>query len=69
TDKQLEVLEGLSRGVSNKAIARDLDIAETTVKTHVSAILRRLGVQSRVQAVLLAGELDLPAYLAERRSR
>lgn len=69
TDKQLEVLEGLSRGVSNKAIARDLDIAETTVKTHVSAILHRLGVQSRVQAVLLAGELDLPAYLAERRSR
>ncbi|MFP4137861.1 MAG: response regulator [Halomonas sp.] len=69
TDKQLEVLERLRRGASNKGIARDLDIAETTVKTHVSAILRRLGVKSRVQAVLLADELDLAAYRAERRGR
>ncbi|MGM0639074.1 MAG: response regulator, partial [Pseudomonadota bacterium] len=57
TDKQLEVLELLSRGASNKGIARELDVAETTVKTHVSAILKKLGVASRVQAVLLAGEL------------
>jgi DNA-binding NarL/FixJ family response regulator len=69
TDKQLEVLERLHRGASNKGIARELDIAETTVKTHVSAILRRLGVKSRVQAVLLAGQLDLAAYRAERRGR
>jgi DNA-binding NarL/FixJ family response regulator len=69
TDKQLEVLARLARGASNKGIARELDIAETTVKTHVSAILHRLGVKSRVQAVLLAGELDLAAYRAERRAR
>ncbi|KAA0015028.1 response regulator transcription factor [Salinicola corii] len=69
TDKQLEVLEALGQGASNKGVARKLGIAETTVKTHVSAILRRLGVTSRVQAVLLAGELDLAAYLAERRGR
>lgn len=68
TGKQLEVLELLSQGASNKGIARELNIAETTVKTHVSAILRKLGVASRVQAVLLAGELDLPAYRAGGRS-
>lgn len=69
TEKQLEVLEALGHGASNKGIARKLGIAETTVKTHVSAILRRLGVTSRIQAVLLAGELDLAAYLASRRGR
>ncbi len=67
TDKQLEVLLRLSRGVSNKVIARELDIAETTVKTHVSAILRKLGVPGRVQAILAAGEADLEALLAERQ--
>ncbi|MFC2990511.1 response regulator [Halomonas tibetensis] len=68
TDKQLEVLELLSRGASNKGIARELDVAETTVKTHVSAILRKLGVASRVQAILLANELDLTRYRAGHRS-
>lgn len=67
TDKQLEVLLRLSRGASNKVIARELDIAETTVKTHVSAILRKLGVPGRVQAILAAGEADLEALLAERQ--
>lgn len=68
TDKQLEVLIRLSRGASNKVIARELEIAETTVKTHVSAILRKLGVAGRVQAILAAGALDLEALLAERRA-
>lgn len=68
TDKQLEVLIRLSRGASNKVIARELAIAETTVKTHVSAILRKLGVSGRVQAILAAGSLDLEALLAERRA-
>ena len=68
TDKQLEVLLRLSRGASNKVIARELDIAETTVKTHVSAILRKLGVPGRVQAILAAGEADLEALLAERQA-
>jgi DNA-binding NarL/FixJ family response regulator len=68
TDKQLEVLIRLSRGASNKVIARELDIAETTVKTHVSAILRKLHVSGRVQAILAAGALDLEALLAERHA-
>lgn len=66
TDKQLEVLIRLTRGASNKVIARDLDIAETTVKTHVSAILRKLEVPGRVQAILAAGEADLEGLLARR---
>lgn len=68
TDKQLEVLIRLSRGASNKVIARELEIAETTVKTHVSAILRKLHVSGRVQAILAAGALDLEALLAERHA-
>lgn len=48
-------------------IARELEIAETTVKTHVSAILRKLGVSGRVQAILAANDADLEALLAERR--
>ncbi|MFO7648498.1 MULTISPECIES: LuxR C-terminal-related transcriptional regulator [Halomonas] len=69
TDKQLEVLARLARGDSNKAIARELGIAETTVKTHVSAILRRLGVGSRVQAILVAGEVELGERDVVRRQR
>jgi DNA-binding NarL/FixJ family response regulator len=67
TAKQLEVLARLSRGASNKLIARELDIAETTVKTHVSAILRKLGVASRVQAILVADQTDLATRLAQHR--
>ncbi|WP_372610610.1 response regulator [Halomonas sp.] len=67
TDKQLEVLACLARGASNKIIARELEIAETTVKTHVSAILRKLGVASRMQAIVLAGQADLATLLARRR--
>ncbi|MCE9682554.1 response regulator transcription factor [Halomonas alkalisoli] len=58
TDKQVEVLEHMTRGESNKQIARELGIAETTVKTHVSAILRKLGVSSRVHAILATSELE-----------
>jgi len=66
TDKQLDVLSCMSQGMSNKQIARELTIAETTVKTHVSAILRKLGASSRVHAIVIAGEEDLSAYLARR---
>ncbi|MBP6699836.1 MAG: response regulator transcription factor [Halioglobus sp.] len=52
TPRQLAVLALLEKGMSNKAIARELDIGEITVKAHVSAILRKLGVDNRVQAVL-----------------
>lgn len=58
TRRQLLVLERMSMGESNKQIAYNLNIAETTVKAHVSAILRKLGVHNRMQAVLCAGSLD-----------
>lgn len=57
TPRQGMVLGLLERGLSNKQIARELDIGEITVKAHVSAILRKLGVENRVQAVLAAREL------------
>ena len=54
TRKQLLVLERMTKGESNKQIAYTLEIAETTVKAHVSAILRKLNVHNRVQAILSA---------------
>ncbi|NBF06657.1 response regulator [Pseudomonas sp. Fl5BN2] len=63
TRKQLLVLERMTKGESNKQIAYTLDIAETTVKAHVSAILRKLNVHNRVQAILSAGDIDFGAYL------
>ncbi|SDX32123.1 two component transcriptional regulator, LuxR family [Marinobacter mobilis] len=63
TRRQLLVLERMSRGESNKQIAYNLNIAETTVKAHVSAILRKLGVHNRVQAILSAGDVDFSQYL------
>ncbi|HET9821384.1 MAG TPA: response regulator [Burkholderiaceae bacterium] len=52
--REQEILDGIARGQSNKAIARELGIAETTVKIHVQHILRKLGLSSRVQAAVLA---------------
>ncbi|MFY0665194.1 MAG: response regulator transcription factor [Natronospirillum sp.] len=63
TRKQLQVLERMTHGESNKQIAHHLNIAETTVKSHVSAILRQLGAQNRVQAILAAKQLDFTPYL------
>lgn len=63
TRKQLLVLERMTKGESNKQIAYTLEIAETTVKAHVSAILRKLNVHNRVQAILSAGDVDFSAYL------
>jgi two-component system, NarL family, nitrate/nitrite response regulator NarL len=54
TLRQRRVLELLSTGLSNKRIARELDISEITVKAHVSAIFRKLGVTNRMQAGLEA---------------
>lgn len=58
TRKQLLVLERMTKGESNKQIAYTLEIAETTVKAHVSAILRKLNVHNRVQAILSAGSAE-----------
>ncbi|MDR0225807.1 MAG: response regulator [Burkholderiaceae bacterium] len=54
--REEEVLGQIARGASNKEIARTLDIAETTVKIHVQHILRKLGLNSRVQAAVYASE-------------
>lgn len=56
TVRQNEVLAGMMRGLSNKEIARELGLAEVTVKTHVSGILRVFGVSSRTRAVLAASK-------------
>ena len=54
TNQQSRILQLICEGKLNKQIAYDLTIAETTVKAHVTAIMRKLGVQSRTQAVLVA---------------
>lgn len=59
TPQQLRVLELLGTGKLNKEIAFELNIAETTVKAHVSAILQKLKVYSRTQAVVFAGRLQI----------
>ena len=52
--REREILRGIARGASNKEIARDLGIAQTTVKIHVQHVLRKLGLSSRVQAAVAA---------------
>jgi DNA-binding NarL/FixJ family response regulator len=60
TPRQLDVLAELGTGKSNREIARELGLAEGTVKVHVTAILKALGVKNRTQAVLAAGEINRP---------
>ncbi len=54
TDQELRILERIAAGLSNKHIAKDLDIAEGTVKVHVKHILRKLALRSRVEAAVWA---------------
>jgi DNA-binding NarL/FixJ family response regulator len=60
TPKQFEVLKLLQNGLLNKQIAFDLNITEATVKAHISAVFRKLKVNTRTQAVLLLKDLDIP---------
>ncbi|MET8392233.1 response regulator transcription factor [Streptomyces anthocyanicus] len=59
TRREREVLSCLGEGLSNAAVAERLDMAEATVKTHVSRLLGKLGLRSRVQAAVLAQELGI----------
>jgi DNA-binding NarL/FixJ family response regulator len=58
TPQQVRVLMMLSGGLLNKQIAYELSVSEATVKAHVSAILQKLGVESRTQAVIAAGKIE-----------
>jgi DNA-binding NarL/FixJ family response regulator len=58
TPQQVRVLMMLSEGLLNKQIAYQLGVSEATVKAHVSAILQKLGVESRTQAVIAAAKID-----------
>lgn len=59
TPQQFRVLGMLTSGLLNKQIAYDLNVSEATVKAHVTAILRKLGVHSRTQAVIAAQRLEI----------
>ena len=59
TPQQVRVLMMLSEGLLNKQIAYELSVSEATVKAHVSAILQKLGVESRTQAVITAAKIEL----------
>ncbi|MFA5915124.1 MAG: two-component system response regulator NarL [Burkholderiales bacterium] len=62
TRREQEILDGLARGLSNKLIARSLDITEATVKVHVKNLLKKLGFRSRLEAAVWAvGRAGKPA--------
>lgn len=60
TEREVEILRGISEGLSNKLIARQLDITEGTVKVHVKHLLSKLNLHSRVEAAVWAVEQQRP---------
>lgn len=65
TPQQVRVLQMLRQGLLNKQIAFDLGVGETTVKAHVSEILRKLKVASRTQAVIEAAKIDFDSIISQ----
>lgn len=65
TPAQRRVLSAIQRGLLNKQIAYEQEISEATVKAHITAIFRKLGVNNRTQAVLLAAKLDVDQPVAD----
>lgn len=63
TPQQFRVLGMISKGMLNKQIAHELDVSEATIKVHVTAIMRKLGVTNRTQAVLAANQLAVATPL------
>jgi DNA-binding NarL/FixJ family response regulator len=63
TRKELIVLKYLTQGEANKYIAYEMNISETTVKSHVSSILKKLGATNRVKVVVGAANIDFDQYL------
>ena len=59
TARQTEVLTLMCAGLSNKEIAREMNLSDSTIKTHVSAILKELNIASRTKAIVRANELGL----------
>ncbi|WP_171101138.1 response regulator transcription factor [Ruegeria sp. HKCCD7255] len=59
TERERQVLKGLTEGKSNKEIARDLDLSEPTIKLHMKTLYRKVGVSNRTQAALAAREAGL----------
>lgn len=59
TKRELEVLQGLTEGKSNKEIARDLDLTEPTIKLHMKTLYRKLDVNNRTQAAIVARDAGL----------
>lgn len=59
SEREMQVLEGLCKGKSNKEIARDLDLQEVTIKLHVKTLCRKLDARNRTQAAMVAKEEGL----------
>ena len=68
TPQQVRVLMMLSEGLLNKQIAYELSVSEATVKAHVSAILQKLGVESRTQAVIAASKIEAGQWSGEAQA-
>jgi two-component system, NarL family, nitrate/nitrite response regulator NarL len=59
TARELEVLKGVARGLSNKEIGQELNLAEVTIKLHLRAVFRKIGARNRAEAAVLATKFSL----------